>query len=65
MYKFPNGYGASVIETYYIEEDCIEIAVVYFDDEGNYQQITAPITDDVIVVTDIEEQDNVLQRILI
>lgn len=64
VYKFPNGYGASVIETYYIEEDCIEIAVVYFDDEGNYRlDYSTPITDDVIVVTDIEERDNVLQRI--
>lgn len=64
VYKFPNGYGASVIETYYIEEDCIEIAVVYFDNDEKYHlDYSTPITDDVIVVTDIEERDNVLQRI--
>ena len=66
VYKFPNGYGASVIvlETFYFEEECIEIAVVYFDDGGKYHlDYSTPITDDVIRVPDIEERDDVLQRI--
>jgi len=66
VYKFPNGYGASVIEIYHygLEEERIEIAVVYFDDGGNYHlDYSTPITDDVIGGLDIEERDNVLQRI--
>ena len=64
VYKFPNGYGASVIEIYYYEEDYIEIAVLYFDDEGKYHlDYSTPITDDVIGGLGIEERDNVLQQI--
>lgn len=64
VYKFPNGFGASVIEIYYYEEDYIEVAVVKFDKNGEYRlDYSTPITDDVIVVTDIEERDNVLQQI--
>lgn len=64
VYKFPNGYGASVIEIYYYEEDYIEIAVVYFDDEGKYHlDYSTPITDDVIGGLDEESRDEVLQQI--
>lgn len=64
VYKFPNGYGASVIEIYYFEEDCIEVAVVSFDDEGNYHlDYSTPITDDVIGGLDEEGRDAVLQQI--
>ena len=66
LYKFPNGYGASVIEFYHygFEEERIEIAVVHFDNDGKYHlDYSTPITDDVICGLDIEERDNVLQRI--
>lgn len=64
VYKFPNGYGASVIEIYYFEEDYIEVAVVKFDENGKYHlDFSTPITDDVIGVLDEEERDNVLQQI--
>ena len=64
VYKFPNGYGASVIEIYYFEEDCIEVAVVKFDGNGKYHlDFSTPITDDVIGVLDEEGRDKVLQQI--
>lgn len=64
VYKFPNGYGASVIEIYYYEEDYIEVAVVYFDDDGKYHlDYSTPITDDVIGGLDEEGRDKVLQQI--
>ena len=64
VYKFPNGYGASVIEIYYFEEDYIEVAVVKFDENGKYHlDFSTPITDDVIGVLDEEGRDKVLQQI--
>ena len=64
VYKFPNGYGASVIEIYYFEEDCIEVAVVKFDENGKYHlDFSTPITDDVIGGLDEEGRDKVLQQI--
>ena len=64
VYKFPNGYGASVIEIYYLEEDYIEVAVVKFDENGKYHlDFSTPITDDVIGVLDEEGRDKVLQQI--
>lgn len=64
VYKFPNGYGASVIEIYYFEEDYIEVAVVKFDGNGKYRlDFSTPITDDVIGVLDEEGRDKVLQQI--
>lgn len=65
VYKFPNGYGASVIEIYYFEEDYIEVAVVKFDENGKYHlDFSTPITDDVIGGLDEESRDSVLQQIL-
>ena len=64
VYKFPNGYGASVIEIYYFEEDYIEVAVVKFDENGEYHlDFSTPITDDVIGGLDEEGRDKVLQKI--
>lgn len=64
VYKFPNSYGASVIDIYYFEEDCIEVAVVKFDENGGYHlDYSTPITDDVIGGLNEESRDNVLQQI--
>lgn len=64
VYKFPNGYGASAIEIFYYEEDYIEVAVVYFDDDGKYHlDYSTSITDDVIGGLDEESRDKVLQQI--
>lgn len=63
IYKFPNGYGASVIKFNYIYFG-IEIAVLRFDADGNCDiDYSTPITDDVIGGLDEEERDKVLQRI--
>jgi hypothetical protein len=64
VYKFPNGYGASVIERYRFEEACIEIAVIKFRKNGDWViDYSTPITDGLIRVSNLEERDNVLQRI--
>lgn len=64
VYKFPNGYGASVIEIYYFEEDYIEVAVVKFDENGNWDiDYSTPITNDVIGGLNEESRDSVLQQI--
>lgn len=63
IYKFPNGYGASVIKLNYIYFG-IEIAVLRFDENGNWDiDYSTPITNDVIGGLNEEERDNVLQQI--
>ena len=63
IYKFPNGYGASVIKFNYIYFG-IEIAVLRIDEEDNWDiDYSTPITNDVIGGLSEEERDNVLQRI--
>lgn len=63
IYKFPNGYGASVIKLNYIYFG-IEIAVLRFDENGNWGiDYSTPITNDVIGGLSEEERDNVLQQI--
>lgn len=63
IYKFPNGYGASIIKIEYIYF-CIEIAVLKFDENGNWDiDYSTPITNDVIGGLNEEERDNVLQQI--
>ena len=61
-YRFPNGYGASVIEG----EDSygLELAVLEFS-ESEYGCITmlTEITDDVIGFIEDEELDEILERI--
>lgn len=63
IYKFPNGYGASVIKLNYIYFG-IEIAVLRFDENGNWDiDYSTPITNDVIGGLSEETRDDVLQQI--
>ena len=63
IYKFPNRYGASVIKFNYMYFG-IEIAVLKFDKEGNWDiDYSTPITNDVIGGLNEEERDDVLQQI--
>ena len=51
IFKFPNGYGASLIRgkyTYGGPEGLYEIAVVKWDNEGYYIDYSTVITDDVM-----------------
>ena len=63
IYKFPNGYGASIIKIEYIYFG-IEIAVLEFDENGNWDiDYSTPITNDVIGGLNEESRDSVLQQI--
>lgn len=63
IYKFPNGYGASVIKLNYIYFG-IEIAVLGFDEDCNWHiDYSTPITNDVIGGLSEEARDDVLQQI--
>lgn len=63
IYKFPNGYGASVIKLNYIYFG-IEIAVLRFDEDGNCDiDYSTPITNDVVGGLNEESRDKVLQQI--
>lgn len=63
IYKFPNGYGASVIKFNYVYFG-IEIAVLRFDENGNWDiDYSTPITNDVIGGSNEESRDSVLQQI--
>lgn len=63
IYKFPNGYGASVIKFNYVHFG-IEIAVLRFDENGNWNiDYSTPITNDVIGGLDEKTRDEVLQQI--
>ena len=65
IYKFPNGYGASVIKFNYVYFGIgIEIAVLRFDEDGNWHiDCCTPITNDVIRGLNEEIKDSVLQEI--
>lgn len=64
IYKFPNGYGASVIKFNYVYFG-IEIAVLKFDENGNWDiDYSTSITNDVIGGLNEESRDSVLQQIL-
>lgn len=65
IYKFPNGYGASVIKLNYIYFELgIEIAVLRFYKNGNWHiDYCTPITNDVICGLSEEARDEVLQQI--
>ena len=65
IYKFPNGYGASVIKLNYIYFGIeIEIAVLRFNENGNWDiDYRTPITNDVIGGLNEESRDSVLQQI--
>ena len=63
IYKFSNGYGASVIKFNYVYFG-IEIAVLRFDENGNWDiDYSTPITNDVIGGLNEESRDSVLQNI--
>lgn len=63
IYKFPNGYGASVIKFNHIYFG-IEIAVLIFDEDGNFNiDYSTPITNDVIGGLNEKTRDEVLQQI--
>ena len=52
LYRFTNGYGASVIQhscSYGNEEGLWELAVIHYDDNGKYKlDYSTHITDDVL-----------------
>lgn len=63
IYKFSNGYGASVIKFNYVYFG-IEIAVLRFDENGNWDiDYSTPITNDVIGGLNEKIRDEVLQKI--
>ena len=63
IYKFPNGYGASIVELNYIKF-FIEVAVIRFDENGKWDiDYSTPITNDVIGGLSEEARDDVLQQI--
>ena len=59
-YRFPNGYGASVIEGE--KSYGVEIVVLEFS-ESEYGDIATEFSDDVIGFIDDEELDEILERI--
>ena len=65
IYKFPNGYGASVIKFNYVYFGIgIEIAVLRFNEDGNFSiDYGTPLTNDVIGGLNEESRDSVLQQI--
>jgi hypothetical protein len=65
IYKFPNGYGASVIKFNYVYFGIgIEIAILRFDENGNWDiDYSTSITNDVIGGLNEKIRDEVLQRI--
>lgn len=52
VYKFANGYGASVVQhefSYGSHENLWELAVIHFDSDGEWSlDFSTPVTDDVI-----------------
>jgi len=65
-YKFPNGYGASVIKhdfSYGGKEDKWEIAILKFDGEKSSSDYSTPITSDVLGWQSDEDVENVLAQI--
>lgn len=65
VYKFPNGYGASVITGGYGDlEHPYEVAVLQFEDGDKYElTYGTPITDDVIGHLDADDVNNILNQI--
>lgn len=67
IFKFPNGYGASVVKgpyTYGWRDDLWELAVTYFKECGDYNLVyDSGITDDVAGYLTDEEVREHLQKI--
>lgn len=63
VYRFPNGYGASVVQHPFLEKGMVELAVIRFDGKTSWDiTYDTPITNDVMVVKE-EELDSVLESI--
>lgn len=66
IYRFPNGYGASVIKnaiSYGGDEGMWEVGVLKFQANKWYLDYTTSITNDVIGYLDFDGVENVLQQI--
>lgn len=62
IYRFPNGYGASVIHS--IMSRGLELAVLYFEGDTAHLSYSTPITNDVIgYIPDQEELTKLLDQI--
>lgn len=62
IYRFPNGYGASVIHS--IMSYGLELAVLYFDGDTPHISTDTPIANDVIgYIPDQEELTKLLDQI--
>lgn len=63
VYRFQNGYGASVVQHPFLEKGTVELAVLQFESETSWSvTYDTPITDDVMVVKE-EELEAVLESI--
>mgnify|MGYP006299903673 CR=1 FL=1 len=67
VYKFPNGYGASVISgnyTYTDAESPFELAVLRFDKKGGWDIVyDTPVTEDTVGYLDLDGVYDVLSEI--
>lgn len=65
IFKFPNGYGASVIPSHYFDgEEHWKLAVVFYYGEDYYElSYSTPITDDVLPNLTVEEVNKYLNYI--
>lgn len=66
IYKFENGYGASVVKAYGSygnEDDLWELAVIKFDEESWYIYYKTPITNDVIGYLSDDDVEEILIKI--
>jgi len=70
IYRFPNGYGASVVNiplfTYTNNDNDWELAVIRFTGKSNYKFelcYDTPITDDVIGYLEEEDVEKILHKI--
>lgn len=67
LYKFPNGFGASIIfhtGSYGYEQGLCEIGVIYWIDESRWNlTYETPVTNDVIGYLDSEQRDRTLEDI--
>lgn len=66
IYKFPNGYGASVVKTkwsYVGKKGLWKLAVIIFDDCSWNLCYDTPITDDVIENLEWDEVEEYLEKI--
>lgn len=66
IFKFENGYGASVISGYWAkgnEFSPYELGVIWFVDTNWHLDYTTPITDDVIGYQTLDEINELLDKI--